>query len=111
MSEQDSEFEISRRRPLAAAGLTGGAAMAGPLAGAPRASAEPASPAGAPPVAGIHLQFGADPASQMVVSWHTLQPVGRPRVLLGRLDGRLEQTVPAATVSYADAKSGQVVYA
>jgi hypothetical protein len=28
--------------------------------------------------AGLHLQFGADASSQVVVSWHTLQPV-RPR--------------------------------
>ena len=47
----------------------------------------------------------------MVVSWHSLQPVLHPRVLLGRLDGRLEQVAHATTVSYADAKSGQTVYA
>jgi 3',5'-cyclic AMP phosphodiesterase CpdA len=64
-----------------------------------------------PPVAGLHLQFGADAASEVVVSWHSLQPVGHPRVLLGRLDGKLEQTVAAEIVSYTDAKSGQTVYA
>jgi hypothetical protein len=47
----------------------------------------------------------------MVVSWHTLQPVQNSRVLLGRPDGKLEQTVDAKAVSYTDAKSGQVVYA
>lgn len=109
MTEYDSDFEISRRRLLAAAGLTGGAAMAGLFAGPAQAAGGPAD--GTPSVAGVHLQFGSDPASQMVVSWHTLQPVSRPRVLLGRLDGRLEQTAPAATVSYVDAKSGQMVYA
>src|SRR5262249_40759887 len=38
---------------------------------------------------------------------------GRPssRVMLGRLDGTLEQTVTATETSYTDAKSGQVVYA
>src|SRR5215472_16964900 len=38
-------------------------------------------------------------------------PIGQPRVLLGRLDGKLEQTVEARTTSYTDAKSGQVVFA
>ena len=47
----------------------------------------------------------------MVVSWHTLQPARNPRVVLGRLDGKLEQTVEAKATSYTDAKSGQVVYA
>ena len=64
-----------------------------------------------PPVAGLHLQFGADASSEIVVSWHTLQPVRNPRVVLGRLDGKLEQTVAAKPTSYTDAKSGQVVYA
>jgi 3',5'-cyclic AMP phosphodiesterase CpdA len=47
----------------------------------------------------------------MVVSWHTLQPVRRPRVVLGRMDGRLEQVIEAATKSYVDGKSGQEVFA
>ncbi len=45
------------------------------------------------------------------MSWHTLQPVHNPRVVLGRLDGKLEQTVEAKATSYTDAKSKQVVYA
>jgi hypothetical protein len=63
------------------------------------------------PVAGLHLQFGSDAATQMVVSWHTLEPVQRPRVLLGDLGGRLEQAADAATVTYVDAKTKQTVYA
>ena len=47
----------------------------------------------------------------MVVSWHTLQPVQNPRVVLGQLDGKLEQTVEAKAASYLDAKSSQHVYA
>ena len=45
------------------------------------------------------------------MSWHTLQPVRNPRVVLGRPDGKLEQTVDAKPTSYTDGKSGQVVYA
>lgn len=107
------DFELSRRRLLAAAGLGGGVLMTSSLIGHGKA-AEPARAPGNPvvsPVFGLHLQFGADASSEMVVSWHTLEPVRDPRVLLGQLDGRLEQTVRAETVSYADAKSGQMVYA
>ena len=96
--------EISRRTLLAGAGA---AAMVS-VAGAAEAATTPNA---APRVAGLHLQFGADASSEMVVSWHALQPVRGARVLLGRSDGRLEQTVFARELSYVDAKSGQVVYA
>jgi hypothetical protein len=118
MTAPDTGFnlELSRRRLLAAAGIGGGAALAASLIGTGEAEAalparRPSDPATTPPVAGLHLQFGADASSEMVVSWHTLQPVGNPRVVLGRLDGKLAQTVAAKATSYTDAKSGQVVYA
>lgn len=117
MTQQDRPFDLdlSRRKLLAAAGI-GGAAVAGSLFGAGQAQAagvasrSPDAMA-TPPVAGLHLQFGADASAEMVVSWHTLQPVRNARVMVGRLDGALEQTAMAKTVSYTDAKSGQVVYA
>jgi hypothetical protein len=116
MHDKEFELELSRRKLLLAAGFGGGAAVAGSLIGvvaAPAASATPrsADPVATPPVAGLHLQFGADASSEMVVSWHTLQPVRNPRVVLGRLDGKLEQTVEAKATNYTDAKAGQVVYA
>src|SRR5260370_41922409 len=118
MNAENTEFdlELSRRKLLAAAGLGGGAVLAASLIGTGRAeSASPSlpssDPVATPPVAGLHLQFGADASSEMVVSWHTLQPVQNPRVLLGRLDGKLEQTIEAKATSYTDAKAGQVVYA
>jgi hypothetical protein len=109
-------LELSRRKLLAAAGIGGGAVLAASLVGtgdadgATRSSPSP-DPVTTPPVAGLHLQFGADASSEMVVSWHTLQPVRNPRVVLGHLDGKLEQTAEARAVSYTDAKSGQIVYA
>jgi 3',5'-cyclic AMP phosphodiesterase CpdA len=111
--DNDHDLEISRRKLLAAAGVGGGIALAAPFLEAGVVAAEAVSRDGPPqpPVAGLHLQFGADASSEMVVSWHTLQPVQRPRVLLGLMDGRLELTAQAAPVSYTDAKSGQVVYA
>jgi 3',5'-cyclic AMP phosphodiesterase CpdA len=115
MTTEDSGFnlELSRRKLLVAAGLGGGAVLAASLFGTGEVAAEAPSSEKltTPPVAGLHLQFGADASSEMVVSWHTLQPVRHPRVMLGRLDGKLEQTVEAGGTSYTDAKSGQVVHA
>jgi 3',5'-cyclic AMP phosphodiesterase CpdA len=114
-SDPGFNLELSRRRLIAAAGVAGGAMVAASLIGREAAAATPAppqsDPVATPPVAGLHLQFGADASSETVVSWHTLQPVRNPRVVLGRLDGRLEQTVAAKATSYTDAKSGQIVYA
>jgi 3',5'-cyclic AMP phosphodiesterase CpdA len=105
---------FSRRGFLAATGAAGAVLAAGPLAGT-AAAAEPENTAGdpvaTPAVEGLHLQFGADAAGEVVVSWHSLQPVRNARVLLGRPDGHYERSAAAKTVSYTDAKSGQVVYA
>lgn len=108
-------FDVSRRRLLAAAGVAG-VGIVGPLLESESAHAAPTSnrhldAAPTPPVAGLHLQFGADASSQIVVSWHTLQPVSQPRVILGRSDGKFEQTIAAETISYTDAKAKQIVYA
>jgi hypothetical protein len=110
------DLEISRRKLLAAAGIAGGAMATAPLIGPPGAKADTApprapDPVATPPVAGLHLQFGADASSQVVVSWHTLQPVSKPHVILGHLDGKLDRTADATLKSYMDAKSGQAVYA
>ncbi|MBV8777806.1 MAG: metallophosphoesterase family protein [Alphaproteobacteria bacterium] len=118
MPSQDNQFglELSRRKLLTAAGIAAGAAVAAPLiapgaaSAAPDAAPAPAS-ATAPPVAGLHLQFGGDAASEMVASWHTLQPAANPRVMLGTLDGNLDRVVAATEARYSDAKSGRMVYA
>jgi len=79
MTTQDIAFnlELSRRKLLAAAGIAGGAAVAASLIGTGAALAAPAAapspdPPIPPPVTGLHLQFGADASSELVVSWHTL---------------------------------------
>ena len=114
--EAGATFEFSRRRLLAAAGIGSGVLMVPVQNLAEGAQAAPvaggsADPAGTPSVAGLHLQFGADASSEVTVSWHTLKPVRNPRVVLGRLDGKLEQTAEAMPASYTDGKSGQIVYA
>jgi hypothetical protein len=110
------DFDLSRRRLLAAMGLGSGALVAAPLNIISEARAgvlsDPSPNSSAvPPVAGLHLQFGADASSEITVSWHALQPVSNPRVVLGRRDGRFEQTAAATPTSYSDGKSSQAVYA
>ncbi len=104
-----SDLDLSRRRLLAAAGLAGSAALAGAATAQGRKTAD--AQGGGPAVSGLHLQFGADAAAEVTASWHTLTPVRAARVMLGRMDGRLERVVTAREVSYRDAKSGQTVYA
>jgi hypothetical protein len=115
MSTHDTgpNLELSRRKLLTAAGIGGGAAVAASLIGTGAARAATTSPDSvtAPPVTGLHLQFGSDASSEMVVSWHTLQSVRNPRVMLGHPDGKFERVVEAKETSYTDAKSGQLVCA
>ncbi|HVJ51196.1 MAG TPA: metallophosphoesterase family protein [Aliidongia sp.] len=115
-TDKEQSLELSRRKLLAAAGLYGGAATLASVlpagsaeaASAPRTSSDPVATS---PVAGLHLQYGADASAEIVVSWHTLEIVHHPRVLVGRLDGKLEHTVAADQASYVDGKSKQTVYA
>jgi hypothetical protein len=64
---------------------------------------------GAPPVAGLHLQFGRNAATEVVVSWHTTEAVHNPRVMVGTFDSGFGRTVQARTRTYRDAKSNTEV--
>lgn len=102
---------IGRRTMLA----TGAAAILGAGVGAGVGTALSRSPAGglwarpdrsgAPPVSGLHLQFGKNASTQVVVSWHTTDPVANPRVMLGLPASGFGRTVAAETRVYRDAKS------
>lgn len=102
---------VSRRTLLTTAAATtalgagAGILLAGRPAGTPDLWAQPGR-SGAPPVAGPHLQFGADAATSVVISWHTTAPVNNPHVPLGTPTGGLGRTVGARTATYRDAKSG-----
>src|ERR1700731_5242847 len=63
----------------------------------------------APRVGGLHLQFGSDASSEVVVSWSTDAPVNNPRVMLGMPGDGFGRTVGAGTRPYPDAKSGTEV--
>jgi hypothetical protein len=110
------DLELSRRKLLAAAGLLGGSLAGGPIVAGAVGTASPSAERAngsshVPPVAGLHVQFGADASAEVVISWHTLDQAEHPRVLLGNLDGLLERTLPAEERAYTDAKSGRVVRA
>ncbi len=108
---------ISRRRLLttgAASAVVGagiGAGGAALLWSAHRGPAVwyPPNRTGAPPVAGLHLQFGKNAGTEVVVSWHTTEAVGNPRVMLGTVTSGFGRTVAAETRTYRDAKSNTEV--
>lgn len=54
----------------------------------------------------IHLQYGADAAAEMTVSWHTGTSVSRPRLRLGTPRGGWGLDIPAETRSYVDGING-----
>ncbi|MBE7942485.1 MULTISPECIES: metallophosphoesterase family protein [Ramlibacter] len=120
MTTGNVEPDPARRRLLLAAGLAPGALAAAATAQAqsahasgrvdPHLSGKTEADPQSGPVSGLHLQFGADASTEVVVSWHSLQPVDHPRVLLGMPDGRLERVVAANPTSYTDAKSGRTVH-
>lgn len=58
---------------------------------------------------GLHLQFGRNASTEMVVSWHTTDTVGNPRVMLGTPTSGFGSVVVAETRSYRDAKSNTEV--
>ncbi|MDT5136222.1 MAG: hypothetical protein QOD58_484 [Mycobacterium sp.] len=64
---------------------------------------------GAPPVSGLHLQFGRNASTELVVSWHTTDAIRNPRVMLGTPTSGFGSTVTAETRTYRDAKSNTEV--
>lgn len=104
-----------RRRTLLAAGAAAilgvGVGGAGATLLRPSGAGLWAQPdrSGAPPVGGLHLQFGKDAARQVVVSWHSTDPVDNPRVMVGAPTSGFGRTVQAQTRTYRDAKSGTEV--
>ena len=94
---------IDRRQFLKRAGVGGLAVVIGPTLW------QQASAAAAPAVEQVHLQFGANAAHQMSVSWATAASVSRPRVRYGTAAGGLGSTVEAVTQTYVDPLTKRVV--
>jgi 3',5'-cyclic AMP phosphodiesterase CpdA len=107
--------QFSRRQVLSTAGL---AAVAVPLAangkvGASRKAAalvRRAGAAGAPQPEQLHVQFGAEAAQQVAVSWATPAQVAMPRLRLGTASGGHGTEVPAQERIYTEALTGETVW-
>ncbi|WP_421840345.1 purple acid phosphatase family protein [Mycobacterium sp.] len=105
--------ETSRRRFLTAGAASAVVGMGVGVGGAALLWSHPRGPtvwhqadrSGAPPVGGLHLQFGKNAATEVVVSWHTTTAVGKPRVMLGTPNSGFGRVVAAETRTYRDAKS------
>ena len=101
--------ELSRRQVLSTAGL---AAMAVPFATRRHAPALVRRPdaAGAPGPEQVHVQFGADAATQVAVSWATAAAVSGPQLRLGRPSSGYGRQVPAEERTYTEALTGETVW-
>ena len=99
---------VSRRGFLKLAGASGFASAAGVLAGTATAADASATADGTPEQ--IHLTWGADPTSEVVVSWSSQAASVRPRVAVSADHGHSE-TVHAVQRTYTDGLTGVVVFA
>jgi Purple acid Phosphatase, N-terminal domain/TAT (twin-arginine translocation) pathway signal sequence len=102
--------EVTRRSFLKVAAATGAAATASSLIGS-KAWAAPGfwkkpGATDASVADQIHIQYGADAAAEMTVSWHTATSVSRPRLRLGTVHGGWGREIPAETRSYVDGLNG-----
>jgi hypothetical protein len=111
--EPEPRSGVSRRTLLAtgtAAAIVGAGVGAGGIAllrspgSGPTLWTQPRQ-SGAQAVGGLHLQFGKDAATEVVVSWHTTDAVRNPRVMLGTPTSGFGRVVQAETRTYRDAKS------
>ena len=103
---ESAGVSISRRGFVTAAGATGLAAAASPLA--LFAGDAPAPPADGTPEQ-IHLTWGEDPTSIVFVSWASLAEAVNPRVIL-RHPPSADKTIRAVQRSYTDGLNGQTVF-
>jgi hypothetical protein len=104
-ASKDQAPPVSRRGFLTGASVAGLAAAASPLAAARDARAD--GPDGTPEQ--IHLTWGHDPATSVVISWASQAQAVRPRVHFG--DSRFFGfTAPAIQKTYTDGLNGQTVF-
>jgi hypothetical protein len=109
-SRNESRNQVARRQVLR--GL-GGLAIAGPALARPgRGTALVTTPdeAGAPAPEQLHLQFGADAAREVAVSWAAPQRVRRPVIRLGRPGHGLGSEIEAEERVYTEALTGETVF-
>ncbi|CAB3712299.1 purple acid phosphatase family protein [Trinickia soli] len=106
-SSNESIVGVSRRGFLKLAGASGLASAAGALTVAAKGADTNATADGTPEQ--IHLTWGADPTSEVVVSWASQAASVHPRVTVTADHGHSE-TVHAVQRTYTDGLNGAVVF-
>ena len=102
-SSRPPRSSLSRRQVLAAGGTGLLAATASPAkAATARRGARTAAGGGTPEQ--VHLTWGDDPATSVVVSWASPGPAARPQVRIG------QRVIAAETRPYTDGISGETVW-
>ena len=96
---------VSRRGFLKLAGASGLASAAGSFAATGKAATT--NPDGTPEQ--IHLTWGSDPTSEVVVSWASLASASSPRVQFSTA-GEAQQTVHGVQRIYTDGINGATVF-
>ncbi|MDE1179757.1 metallophosphoesterase family protein [Paraburkholderia sp.] len=104
VSTTEPNATVSRRGFLKLAGASGFATAAGTIAGPARSAT--ATPDGTPEQ--VHLTWGADPASEVVVSWASLAQASNPRVVVSGPNGT-KTTVHGVLRTYTDGLNGEIV--
>src|SRR5271167_1489608 len=103
-SSRSSRTSMSRRQVLAGAGGTGLlAATASPAKAAVRTRRTRAGASDATPEQ-VHLTWGENPATGVVVSWASPGQATRPRVRIG------QRVIPAESRPYTDGINGETVW-
>ena len=103
MPASRSRSQVSRRQVLVGAGTTGLLAAAGTAdAEAATSARRKVSSDGTPEQ--VHLTWGDDPGSTVVVSWASPDRAIRPRVRIGR------RVIPARERLYTDGLNGETVW-
>jgi Purple acid Phosphatase, N-terminal domain/Calcineurin-like phosphoesterase len=102
MTESMERARISRRSFLGGVGITAGGLMvaSGPVLWQQAAKAATVA------AEQVHLTFGADPTSEVVVSWVTPTSVSNPAVVVGTTAGGFGRTIAAETRTYTDSNNG-----
>jgi hypothetical protein len=101
---QDAASLASRRGFLKLAGASGIAGAAGAMSLA--ANAQSANPDGTPEQ--VHLTWGEDPTSEVIVSWASLAQATKPRVRLTTHEGHA-RTIHGVLRTYTDGLNGEIV--
>jgi Purple acid Phosphatase, N-terminal domain len=102
MTESMERTGVSRRSFIGGVGVTvGGLVIAsGPVFWQQAAKADTVT------AEQVHLTFGEDPASEVVVSWVTPTSVSNPKVIVGTTADGFGRAIAAETRTYTDSNNG-----